>query len=54
MLLEVRQPRASETAKRPSKKSYQKPTLTQYGKAKDLTTAGPGTAREASPGKKPR
>jgi hypothetical protein len=36
------------------KKSYQKPSLTAYGRVKDLTTGGTGSANEPSSGKKPR
>ena len=35
-------------------KTYKKPTLTVYGKLKDLTTGGSGNANEGSSGKKPR
>ncbi len=42
-----------KTEKQSRKKAYQMPTLIRYGQAKDLTTAGPAIAREASPGKKP-
>ena len=37
-----------------SKKAYQEPKLTAYGRLKDLTTGGTGTAQEPSSGKKPR
>ena len=44
-----------ETTKRvPRKLPYQKPTLTEYGRLKDLTTGGSGNAQESSSGKKPR
>jgi len=35
-------------------KAYTKPTLTTYGRLKDLTTGGSGRASEGSNGKKPR
>ncbi len=35
-------------------KAYKKPILTKYGKLKDLTTGGSGTAQETSSGQKPR
>jgi hypothetical protein len=38
----------------PGRKIYKKPTLTTYGRLKDLTTGGSGTANEGSSGKKPR
>jgi hypothetical protein len=36
------------------KKAYAKPRLTRYGKLKELTTGGSGSAVEPSSGKKPR
>ena len=42
----------SETT--PKRRIYKKPTLAVYGKLKDLTTGGSGTANEGSSGKKPR
>ena len=45
---------AKTTEKIPRKKSYEKPTLTQYGQLKDLTTGGSGSAKEGSAGKNPR
>lgn len=47
-------PSGKTTEKTPYKKSYQRPTLTQYGQLKDLTTGGSGNSKEASSGKKPR
>ena len=35
-------------------KPYQKPSLTEYGHVKDLTTGGTGTAKESSSGQKPK
>ena len=37
-----------------SKKPYRKPKLTAYGRLKDLTTGGTGSAQEPSSGKKPK
>jgi hypothetical protein len=42
------------TDKVPNKKSYQSPRLTEYGRLKDLTTGGSGTANEGSSAKNPR
>jgi hypothetical protein len=36
------------------RKTYEKPSLTEYGKLKDLTTGGSGNSKEGSSGKKPR
>jgi hypothetical protein len=36
------------------RKPYTQPTLTQYGRLKDLTTGGSGNANEGSSGKNPR
>jgi hypothetical protein len=38
----------------PHKKVYERPTLTRYGRLKDLTTGGTGNAHEPSSGKRPR
>jgi hypothetical protein len=37
-----------------SKKTYQRPKLSAYGKLQDLTTGGTGTASEGSQGQRPR
>jgi hypothetical protein len=42
------------TEKTPGKKVYQTPTLTRYGRLKDLTTGGSGKAVEGKSGKRPR
>ena len=42
------------TDRTPHKQSYQRPTLTQYGQLKDLTTGGSGNSKESASGKKPR
>ena len=36
------------------KTTYETPTLTTYGKLKDLTTGGTGNASEGSSGQRPR
>jgi len=36
------------------RKTYKKPALTTYGRLKDLTAGGSGTAKESSSGQKPR
>jgi hypothetical protein len=38
----------------PGRKSYQKPSLQEYGTLKDLTTGGSGKANEGGSGKSPR
>jgi len=43
-----------DTEASPGRKSYQKPTLEEYGTLKDLTTGGSGFAKEGSSGKTPR
>jgi hypothetical protein len=43
-----------QTESAPARKTYNKPTLTKYGRLKDLTTGGSGSANEPSSGKKPR
>ena len=37
-----------------ARKGYKTPSLTKYGRLKDLTTGGSGNAQEPSSGKKPR
>jgi hypothetical protein len=37
-----------------TKKSYERPRLTAYGKLRDLTTGGTGNANEGSSGQRPR
>jgi len=37
-----------------SKKPYQKPKLTAYGRLQDLTTGGTRTSSEGGSGKKPK
>ncbi len=36
------------------RKPYKKPTVTRYGRLKDLTTGGTGNANEGSSSQKPR
>jgi len=43
-----------KTEKQQHKKVYERPTLTKYGYAKDLTTAGPCIRRKASARREPR
>ena len=43
-----------DTVATPRRKPYKKPTLTKFGRLKDLTTGGSGHAHEPSSGKKPR
>jgi len=38
----------------PGKKAYAKPSLTNYGKLKDITAGGSGKSTEPSSGRKPR
>lgn len=45
---------ASEPTANASKKSYERPRLTEYGKLRDLTTGGTGSANEGSSGQRPR
>ena len=44
----------NENAARPGKKAYAKPSLTKYGKLKDITAGGSGKSTEPSSGRKPR
>jgi hypothetical protein len=43
-----------DAAATPRRKPYTKPSLTKYGRLKDLTTGGSGNAQESSSGQKPR
>jgi hypothetical protein len=47
-------PPRSVTKTATERKTYRKPTLTTYGRLKDLTTGGTGRAQEPSSGAKPR
>jgi hypothetical protein len=46
--------RSTEDPTPEKKKAYLRPSLMKYGKLKDLTTGGSGSANEGSSGKKPR
>jgi hypothetical protein len=40
--------------KSPVRKPYHRPSVTTYGRLRDLTTGGTGNANEPSSGKRPR